>query len=225
MCTVAPPPRSSCPWLDPLSGFLKHGQLWPRDQPLRFWQLHEADPWKQQAVVSIDEKLYAAAKSFSTQKYQDTAAQLRFTFFFAVNLLHEVSHCFESKCGHSQYYDLISKDRAQPAVSSRAYFTHHLEPEYKDYEVEMGAAFEHETFGGRVHPINHDFSASSESTSTSEEARQLFGYGPAQSGGWQPVWLCHSNGLHRRAPLTILLGRWSSFERCSHSHDWAEDLL
>ena len=142
----------------PLSGYLSHGQLWPSGEGLKLPAPYPSDPWDQPAVIKLDSKLFAAAKRFSMQKFPDTAAKLRFTFFFAVNLLHELSHAFEAKCGHAHYYELISKDRSKPGALSRSYFSRSVEPKYKHHEIEMGAAFEYETFGGRVHPINHDFS-------------------------------------------------------------------
>ena len=142
----------------PLSGYLNHGQLWPSSETLRLPAPYPGDPWNQPAVIKLDSKLFAAAKRFSMQKFPDMAAKLRFTFFFAVNLLHELAHAFEAKCGHSHYYELISKDRGKPGGLSRSYFSRFVEPKYKHHHTEMGAAFEYETFGGRVHPINHDFS-------------------------------------------------------------------
>jgi hypothetical protein len=77
-----------------------------------------------------------------------------------VNLLHEIAHSFDSKCGGGHYYDLITQDRSKPGSWSRSYQSRIHEPTYKQYEDhEMGLYMEYETFGGRVHPINIDFSA------------------------------------------------------------------
>ena len=141
----------------PLSGYLSRGELWPSNERFLFGPPHPSDPWDQTAVIKLDSKFFAAAKQFSMQKFPDLAAKLRFTFFFAVNLLHELAHAFEAKCGHGEYYDLISQDRSKPGALSRSYYPRFSEASYKCHDLEMGAAFEYETFGGRIHPINHDF--------------------------------------------------------------------
>lgn len=144
----------------PAYGHRTHGQIRPSDQPLPRHQAVSANPWEQQGVIIVDSNFYTAAKTFSKQRFPDVAAQLRFTFFFAVNLLHEIAHSFDSKCGGGHYYDLITKDRTSSGSMTRSYLSRLYEPTYKDYkDHEMGLYFEYETFGGRVHPINIDFSA------------------------------------------------------------------
>jgi hypothetical protein len=148
------------PCSKPANGSDSYGRIRPADQPLPRHAAVPANPWEQQGVIIIDNKFYSAAKTFSRQKFVDVAAQLRFTFFFAVNLLHEIAHSFDSKCGGGHYYDLITQDRSKPGSWSRSYQSRIHEPTYKQYEDhEMGLYMEYETFGGRVHPINIDFSA------------------------------------------------------------------
>lgn len=147
----------------PDGGYLARGACWPSNEALRHNGTRPADPWESNVVIDFNHNFYAAAKLFATQKFPDVAAQLRFTFFFAVNLVHELAHAFESKCGAGAYYDEICKDReraAQTGDLSPAYLTRWAEARYKGYDfVELGAVFEYETFGGRIHPVNCDYSS------------------------------------------------------------------
>lgn len=165
------------PCTRPDSGFLARGQLWPMDEWLKT-HYGTANPYEANTVITFNHNFYSAAKLFASQKYPDVAAQLRFTFFFCVNLLHELAHAFESKCGGGQYWEDICEDRKQAADKGDPapfYMSRWAEAMYKDYDfVEMGAAFEYSSelplphmnmianrstaFGGRIHPINCDYS-------------------------------------------------------------------
>ena len=143
--------------------YLPRGASWPSNEALKHNGTRPADPWESNVVIDFNHNFYAAAKLFAAQSFPDVAAQLRFTFFFAVNLVHELAHAFESKCGAGFYYDEICRDRERAAGTgdlSPAYLTRWAEARYKGYDfVEMGAVFEYETFGGRIHPVNCDYSS------------------------------------------------------------------
>jgi hypothetical protein len=138
-------------------------------------------------LIQLDWALYAMAQKYSRLKYPDTAQHLRFLFFFAINLCHELAHGFERQCGNANYAEEIARDRkratAMDTISS-AYLPRLHEAMYKDWPNEIGAAFDYDTFGGRLHPINADI-----------ETR--FGLQIHLGGGW---------GTHWDASMPALMG-------------------
>ena len=90
----------------------------------------------QKARICLHTDFYTTAKRLSTldKRNVDPAMVLRFNFFLAVNLTHEVAH----------FLELLYKQRGYPGEVFL----------YEDNWAESGAAFERKVFGGRVDPIS-----------------------------------------------------------------------
>jgi hypothetical protein len=66
---------------------------------LGFWHSsRSSDPWKQESILQLSRDFYTTAKRIAGLRHPDTTMVLRFHFFFAVNICHEVAHAFEQKC-------------------------------------------------------------------------------------------------------------------------------
>ena len=116
---------------------LGQGVPWPTSNRLNSLDPASADPWKGKATITLNHHLATSAKIFANQRYRDEAALLRFNFFFAVNLLHELSHMFDFKCGGGHYYDEICRDRALAATRGEmapSYLPRRAEAQYKKYK-------------------------------------------------------------------------------------------
>jgi hypothetical protein len=74
---------------------------------------------------------------------------LRFNFFFAVNLAHEMAHFLEMSDWNSKRQDIYNFDTQVLGVAAES------EPYFNDQGfTELGAAFETKVFGGRIEPIS-----------------------------------------------------------------------
>lgn len=93
--------------------------------------------------VCLHHDFYTAAKKLSRLKHPDPALLLRFNFFLACNILHEmahavnVAHCYSQQSGGLE----AGVDYNEPFLLN-------------DSEAELGNAWENYMFGGRVAPIN-----------------------------------------------------------------------
>jgi hypothetical protein len=132
------------------------GFVWPDTMPFLFLPFAK-DPWDDFQRVSLHPDFLTAARRFNATKNQDVAARLRFNFFFAVNIVHELAHVFEMKAGMAHFDTLASQcssledfkqlmDPTRLSGSFEAYWGN--EP-----WAEAGARWEWETFGGRVQPL------------------------------------------------------------------------
>ncbi|MCJ1461671.1 hypothetical protein MMC07_000268 [Pseudocyphellaria aurata] len=89
--------------------------------------------------IRIHSDMYTVASKLSKLEYADTAQKLRFSFFVAVLICHELAHAVE---GAHRLRRPLGKDL-------------HIEPWlFNDDAAEMGYAWESMTLGGTVHPIN-----------------------------------------------------------------------
>lgn len=89
--------------------------------------------------IRIHADMYTVASKFSKLEYADTAQKLRFSFFVAVIICHELAHAVEG-----------AHRRGRPLGVDL-----HIEPRLFDDDIaEMGRAWESITLGGTVHPIN-----------------------------------------------------------------------
>ncbi|KAI9656783.1 MAG: hypothetical protein M1821_003422 [Bathelium mastoideum] len=95
-----------------------------------------ADNGCQKARVCLHTDFYTTAKRLSIldKRNVDPAMVLRFNFFLAVNITHEIAHFVE--LGHNY-----------PVRLGEVFLN-------DDTWAECGAAFERKTFGGRIHPIS-----------------------------------------------------------------------
>ena len=97
------------------------------------------------SIIRLHADYYVAAKKLSQLKFQEVSQKLRFSFGFAVLLVHELAHSIEgihfSKRDH-QWLDWHSSQ-------------YYKEPYWLDWhEAECGRAWEETMFGGHLQPIN-----------------------------------------------------------------------
>jgi hypothetical protein len=65
---------------------------------LGVWQSSRStDPWEQESILQLSRDFYTTAKRVAGLRNPDQAMVLRFHFFLAVNICHEVAHAFERK--------------------------------------------------------------------------------------------------------------------------------
>ncbi|KAL9080046.1 MAG: hypothetical protein Q9157_001130 [Trypethelium eluteriae] len=90
----------------------------------------------QKTRICLHTDFYTTAKRISTldKRNVDPAMVLRFNFFLAVNITHEIAHFFE--LAHNF-----------PMRLGEVFF-------YRNQWAESGCAFECKVFGGRIHPIS-----------------------------------------------------------------------
>lgn len=96
-------------------------------------QIDQSEQKFERSKICLHSDFYTTAKRISMLKYPDFAAVLRFHFFLAVVLCHEVAHSLE--------YAM------HPGHISEVYY-------YSDDWNEAGEAFERKVFGGRIQPIS-----------------------------------------------------------------------
>jgi hypothetical protein len=126
---------------------------------LGFWQSSRGiDPWEQESILQLSRDFYTTAKRIAGLRNPDIAMVLRFHFFFAVNICHEVAHAFERKCGLTWFHDLL---KVGNLIDLSDLNWSHLPTErvleaawLQNKIVEMGIAWERDTFGGRIMPVN-----------------------------------------------------------------------
>lgn len=142
----------------PLQGF------WPAYQKLTLGGWVPDDVWEQPTVIRLHQDFYSVVKGFMRTRQVNESARLRWNFFFAVNIVHELAHAWEYKCGFDKFNAWMNTIEARRRLTESQIFAER--PEF-DREVEaaidtndkleyfeMGAEFERYSFGGRVHPIN-----------------------------------------------------------------------
>lgn len=115
---------------------------------------HEADPWSTFQEIHLDSSLYHVLEEYSRLRYPDPAAKLRFDFFLAVILCHEIAHAFETKCGDYWYLDFLESHGVLAGINDIPYRIHEAIWQGDKY-AEAGAKWEIFTFGDRIKPINH----------------------------------------------------------------------
>jgi hypothetical protein len=152
-------PRSARKWniAPQYHGLLSQGLMWPADQPFPMARQFTKDPWDDFQIVALHPDFLTAARRFSATKNQDLAARLRFNFFFAVNIVHELAHVFELKSSQTQF------ERTASTCTSLEDFKQLLDPRKltgtleaywgRSSWAEAGGRWEWETFGGRVQPL------------------------------------------------------------------------
>lgn len=114
-------------------------------------------PWSKDARVLLMHDFYTQAAKLASLQYPDEAMRLRFHFFTAVNVCHELSHCIEAKTSETH---LMKMYRDHGPKKFDALFSHLLnvrqEAIFEDQkQCEIGRAFEEYFFGGTVQPINY----------------------------------------------------------------------
>ena len=122
-------------------------------------------PWSESAKFHIMHDFYTMAHKFAAMKYPDEAARLRFYFFFAVNIVHEVAHGIETRSRAVHFLQLRRNLGLQGLYSFFVTLHGYLgtdnacdishEALYEDNSVsETGEAWEKDFFGGRLLCIN-----------------------------------------------------------------------
>jgi len=132
---------------------------------LGFWQSSRStDPWEQESILQLSRDFYTTAKRIARLQNPDVAMVLRFHFFFAVNICHEVAHAFERKCGLEWFHTMLREgeviDLSNPHWPNLPTQRVQEAAWLQDSVVEMGVAWERDTFGGRIMPVNFRIDAS-----------------------------------------------------------------
>jgi hypothetical protein len=141
-----------------------HFSLWPSERNKGVWtygSMHAIRDYKsgylpkpnercRQCRICMHTDFYITAKRLSLLSHRDPAMVLRFNFFFAVNICHEMAHFLEMGGHHMRFFERWATDlqeRYPVAYNSGEAFMF-------DYPWnEMGQAFETRIFGGIVKPI------------------------------------------------------------------------
>ena len=99
------------------------------------------------SIIRLHSDHYIIAKKLSQLRYPETSQKLRFSFFFATLLLHELAHSIEGA-----YIQLRSEQWAEYQLSKS-----YMEPFWLDWRrpPECGKAWEQTLFGGEVQPVNN----------------------------------------------------------------------
>lgn len=127
-----------------------HGEAYGISLPICDYQgidteYHKIDRSHVRSLIRIHSDYYVAAKKLSQLKFQEESQKLRFSFGFAVLIVHELAHSIEG---------IHFRNRAHQWIdwhSSKWY----KEPYWLDWKVsECGRAWEETMFGGHVQPIN-----------------------------------------------------------------------
>jgi hypothetical protein len=144
---------------------LSQGYLWPTGQPFPMARQYPKDPWEENHVVCLHPDFAIAARRFSATKNQDVAARLRFNFYFAVTIVHELAHLFEGRSSQVQFEQLLSACTSLEESKQLLDPRRHMGTSEALYGpnstwAEAGGRWEWETFGGKVNPINLRLDAS-----------------------------------------------------------------
>lgn len=127
-----------------------HGEAYGISLPICDYQgidteYHKIDRSHVRSLIRIHSDYYVAAKKLSQLKFQEESQKLRFSFGFAVLIVHELAHSIEG---------IHFRNRAHQWIdwhTSKWY----KEPYWLDWKVsECGRAWEETMFGGHVQPIN-----------------------------------------------------------------------
>lgn len=109
------------------------------------------DSWLMPHEILLDNSFRHVVEKYTRLKHPDPAAKLRFNFFLAVVLCHEIAHAFEVKCGNNHYFNFVRNQPIGKWPASRTHEAYWIRDEF----AEAGAKWEISTFGDRVKPINH----------------------------------------------------------------------
>lgn len=97
------------------------------------------------SVIRLHADMYIAAKKLCQLKYHETSQQLRFCFFFATLLIHELAHSIEGA------YIQLRPEQWARFQDDKSY----MEPFMLHYpRSELGKCWEDSIFGGEIQPIN-----------------------------------------------------------------------
>lgn len=124
---------------------MPHAEIWGCSWPIRDYRGAVGRDLTR-SLIRLHADYYIVAEKLSQLKYPEQSQSLRFSFIFAVIVLHELAHSIEGayiKRRHDQWQDL---------QRTRQY----LEPFFMDWQrpPECGRTLEHTMFGGEIHPIN-----------------------------------------------------------------------
>ena len=124
-----------------------YASMHPIKDHLVGWQAKPGEPCRR-SRIRIHTDFYTTARKLSKLRTRDEAQVLRFNFFFAVNLAHELAHFLWMSSWSTKRVDVYSSGAEVLGVEWD------LEPYFNEQEFsELGAAFEVKVFGGRVEPI------------------------------------------------------------------------
>ena len=99
------------------------------------------------SIIRLHADHYIIAKKLSQLKYPEISQQLRFSFFFATLIMHELAHSIEGA------YMKMRHDQWAEYQRSKTY----IEPFWMDWQrpPECGKAWEQTMFGGEIQPVNN----------------------------------------------------------------------
>ncbi|KIW06915.1 uncharacterized protein PV09_02584 [Verruconis gallopava] len=125
-----------------------YASMHPIKDHLVGWQPKPGEPCRR-SRIRLHTDFYTTARKLSKLRNPDHAQVLRFNFFFAVNLAHEMAHFLWMSNWNTKRLDIYSFDTEVLAVDAEP------EPYFNDQAFnELGAAFETKIFGGRIEPIS-----------------------------------------------------------------------
>ncbi|KAL6717835.1 hypothetical protein ACLMJK_003920 [Lecanora helva] len=97
------------------------------------------------SVIRFHADYYVAAKKLSQLKFQEVSQKLRFSFGFAVLIVHEIAHSIEGIHFRGRDHQWLDWHSSQ----------YYKEPYWLDWnESECGRAWEETMFGGHIQPTN-----------------------------------------------------------------------
>ena len=139
-----------------------HFSLWPSERNKGVWtygSMHAIRDYKsgylpktgelcRRSRICLHTDFYITAKRLSLLAHPDPAMVLRFHFFFAVNLCHEMAHFLEISSHQMEFVETwLGPEFAHASNAGEAFMF--------DYPWnEMGQAFETRVFGGIIKPIS-----------------------------------------------------------------------
>jgi hypothetical protein len=125
-----------------------YASMHPIKDHLVGWQPKPGEPCRR-SRIRLHTDFYTTARKLSKLRNPDQAQVLRFNFFFAVNLAHELAHFLWMSSWSTRRLDIYNFGTEVLAVDAEP------EPYFNDQAFkELGAAFETKVFGGRIEPIS-----------------------------------------------------------------------
>jgi len=125
-----------------------YASMHPIKDHLVGWQPKPGEPCRR-SRIRLHTDFYTTARKLGKLRNPDEAQVLRFNFFFAVNLAHELAHFLWMSSWDTSRMDIYSFNAEILAIDSQP------EPYFNDHSFnELGAAFEVKVFGGRIEPIS-----------------------------------------------------------------------
>ena len=126
------------------------GGVWATSGPICDYlgvRHHSKAPKLTRSIIRFHADHYIIAKKLSQLKYPEVSQQLRFSFFFASLVMHELAHSIEGA------YIRMRNEQWAEFQRSRTY----LEPFWLDWQrpPECGKAWEATLFGGEIQPVNN----------------------------------------------------------------------